>query len=451
LIGFASLLAFLLLAIAYFQFIHPTEDESDSRYNLSEMISDLDSKEPGWRLEDIEASRQVIQDQENGALCVLAARKLLPDKWPPAELSTKLPRNLLENRLSQDQLDIIAGQLKDRKAALDEASRLETLPNGRFPLEIVAYGIAGLQNPICAEEVADLLELQLILQVYSDRCDQAWRTCLTILNCSRSIGDEPSYYSQMVRRRLRRRAIEGMLQVLRTGEVIEASLRDAQRRLNDEANFPSLLVGFKGGRASHHMLFTEFGAGRLDARQFGLNKKYRKRDGMFWSKDPLAEVTHYWVLYILTKTIEIVQMPQTAQEASLVQLSNTPTPEVYLLAEHIVDVANITRFIASEKRERAFLDCVRVALAVERFRMRQRKWPDSLNALVPEFLEEVPTDVFHDRPLQFQKAELDSRILVGSIVEDKHEGGQNPSQAKRYADLLAPATRRGMREHNKDP
>jgi hypothetical protein len=77
----------------------------------------------------------------------------------------------------------------------------------------------------------------------------------------------------------------------------------------------------------------------------------------------------------------------------------------------------------------ARLRCARVALAVERFRLKEGRLPDSLEQLKPAFLEAVPEDPFDGKPLRYKK--LGKGYLVYSIgpdgadnggVEDKKEG-----------------------------
>src|SRR2546430_16259462 len=49
---------------------------------LAAVVAELDESEPGWRWEDVQARREVIPDDENSALIVFAATKLVPRNWP---------------------------------------------------------------------------------------------------------------------------------------------------------------------------------------------------------------------------------------------------------------------------------------------------------------------------------------------------------------------------------
>jgi hypothetical protein len=65
--------------------------------------------------------------------------------------------------------------------------------------------------------------------------------------------------------------------------------------------------------------------------------------------------------------------------------------------------------------------CALVALATERYRMRYSHWPDTLDALVPEFLDEPPVDPFDEKPLRYLRDE--EGVIVYSVGEDGVDDG----------------------------
>jgi hypothetical protein len=76
-----------------------------------------------------------------------------------------------------------------------------------------------------------------------------------------------------------------------------------------------------------------------------------------------------------------------------------------------------------ERQSRAQLLSAAVALAAERFRRQQHRWPASLAELVPTYLNAVPTDPFDLQPLRFKK--LTDGIVIYSVGDDGvDDGGQ---------------------------
>src|SRR6516162_4477381 len=75
--GAVVLLLLAAVAAAYYGY-----ERNVAEQQLRRALAELDRAEPGWRLDDIQAAREQIPDEQNGALCVLTAAKLLPGKWP---------------------------------------------------------------------------------------------------------------------------------------------------------------------------------------------------------------------------------------------------------------------------------------------------------------------------------------------------------------------------------
>ena len=97
-----------------------------------------------------------------------------------------------------------------------------------------------------------------------------------------------------------------------------------------------------------------------------------------------------------------------------------------------------------ERRNRAFLRCALTALAAERYRLKHDSWPDSLSALVPLYLDQVPIDPFDDKPLRYRQ--LKDQILIYSISDDLEDNGGSLSDN----DLIKSGTDCGTRLWNPD-
>src|SRR5262249_41434864 len=62
---------------------------------------------------------------------------------------------------------------------------------------------------------------------------------------------------------------------------------------------------------------------------------------------------------------------------------------------------------------RAGLRCTVRAIACERYRLANGRWPASLEELVPRFLDVVPSDPYNDEPLRFTRA--GDQVVIESI------------------------------------
>lgn len=78
-----------------------------------------------------------------------------------------------------------------------------------------------------------------------------------------------------------------------------------------------------------------------------------------------------------------------------------------------------TRFV----RAQASLDLARVGIALERHRLAHGESPESLNALVPQFIAKLPHDVINGQPLKYRRTETGGFILYSVGWNEKDDGG----------------------------
>jgi hypothetical protein len=60
-------------------------------------------------------------------------------------------------------------------------------------------------------------------------------------------------------------------------------------------------------------------------------------------------------------------------------------------------------------------------LALERYRLAHDRWPDSLEKLVPEFLNQVPLDPYDRKPLRYVR--LKDGVAIYSMGPDGIDNG----------------------------
>jgi hypothetical protein len=81
---------------------------------------------------------------------------------------------------------------------------------------------------------------------------------------------------------------------------------------------------------------------------------------------------------------------------------------------------------AAEKSSQgqACVDLARVACALERSRIKQGNYPDSLTALTPAFMAKLPHDVINGQPLKYHRTD-DGRFVLYSVGwNETDDGGQ---------------------------
>src|SRR5262249_8258416 len=125
--GLAALPVLALVAI-HFYIDHLAE------LNLQEALAEADRLDPGWRLDDLEASRDAYPDEENSALRVQPVLRLIPGSWASKEefyhLFADLPK---QHQLDAAAVAALREEMAKVTAAVGEARKLADMPHGRFP------------------------------------------------------------------------------------------------------------------------------------------------------------------------------------------------------------------------------------------------------------------------------------------------------------------------------
>jgi hypothetical protein len=131
----------------------------------------------------------------------------------------------------------------------------------------------------------------------------------------------------------------------------------------------------------------------------------------------------------LTRFVEIARLPTHEQQRQIEQWEKA-IPEAPPLARLLL-VAG-PKLVEGCQHSRARLSCAVAAVAAERYRRRQGRWPDSLEALVPGQLARVPADPYDGRPLRYRRHA--EGVVVYAVGPDRQDNGgtlddKNPGRA----------------------
>jgi hypothetical protein len=387
--------------------------------------------DPHWRLEEIEARRKEIPDAQNAALRVLAVQRLIPQSWPPPQLTELFIEDPApQEQLNEPQIAALRKELARAQPALTRARTLTDLPRGRYP---VTYSLDYISTRVRCQEaraVADLLSWDVRLRTQEQDLDGALRTCHALLNTARSIGDDPMVIGQLVRIACRAVALSGIERVLAQGEPSEAALENLQRLLAQEDLVPLFLITARGERAGMDRLMRAIQEGDIDisSRQFQLILDFDGRpgggpsflEGLTWRLPPNRKSQRAALLRWNNEIVAIARLPLQDQRPRLVDLEKTLREQPLFVR---VFAPATSRVVEAFHRELARVRCTMAALAAERYRRRHQRWPDSLAALVPALLPGVPADPFDGKPLRMRR--LADGVVIYSVGPDGEDNGGN--------------------------
>jgi hypothetical protein len=392
-----------------------------SDQKLREAIAEADRLDPSWRIPELEGRRTVIPDEENSALLLMAAVRLMPANWPfwyysHAPEHRNRPKSELESlskdfrelpppvQLNERLINALREELQRADKALAMLRKVANMPRGRLPSTQSVWG------------VVDLLSSDVLLRAQEQDMDAALASCRGILNCGRSIGDEPTTRIMQDRISLNRVAIDKLERTLAQGTPSATALSSMQHELEEEAEQPLLLIMARAIRGNDDTAVQAVQAGDLggsygfvkavtgDASESDVLGRLRIRS--------MAKSIRAGLLKYNNRFVEIAKLPVEQQVSRIKELAADP---------EFPQLARRTRELSVFHHNQAALRCTVVMVAIERYRRAKKRWPDMLTDLVPAYLSNVPLDPFDGAPIRYRP--LNDGVAIYSVGLDGNDDG----------------------------
>jgi hypothetical protein len=390
---------------------------------------------PRWRLMELEADRPDIPDQENSALHINAIRRMagafcvgmapnyeqIFEKLPPA------------TQLNVQQSELIRGRLATIPGPLAEARKLKDMPRGRFPITYSDDFIGTLlPDHQRSRNVVEWLQHDAFLLAQDEKGDQAVESCQAIFNAGRAMDGELLVISHLIRVALQQVSVITLERVLAQGQASEERLRAMQALLEEDLRGDGWLSAIRGERAGMHHLFDNIRTGKVQTpsfRSMGLGGGGGVESITFWFIDTFpSTLLKYYPEYLrhMSRCVDISKLPIHERTAKMQEweadCKNTKNPVIKLLGLASSKVSQ------AECRNQAMLRSAMVALACERYRLKQKDrdnaWPASLDVLVKEkLLAAIPADPMDGKPIRYRRTK--EGIVVYSIGLDMTDNQGN--------------------------
>jgi hypothetical protein len=340
----------------------------------------------------------------------------LPHPGQPLDAETK---NLLEELLSAN------------AQAIQTLHSAVVLTSARYPVEWAKGYDASMSHVHNLRWGARLLILEALWHSEGGRPDEAVRSLEASLAISRSLRNEPSIVSQLLRHNIDSTAVQVAARLLSQhvcGTNILAALSVA---FTDEEMSFSTTRAIAGERCLIIDTFERLRRGRVSEEELrgllggnlcGLHPMPRAVLPCYKAAG-FVDIDFMDSLNLLNKCVA-ASMLSGQQRRLAVQKAGDDIEDCLDWRDHFtaVLVPEISIFIKHDAKPACDLSVARVAIAIEEFRLPNTKLPDKLDELVPVFLAAVPPDPFDGQPLRYKK--LSKGYVVYSVGDDgKDDGG----------------------------
>jgi hypothetical protein len=391
-------------------------------------------------LAEYEARRPVIPDEENSALVILelAAEMEGPDiaadikKNLPLLGKAKLPR--WGEPWPPEMLAATKDYLAEQAELVARLDAIHDMPRGRFPLDVTGNPLDLISDMLsdraALRGAAKVQALAALRDAAEGDVNGALARCRTIMNMASSVRDDPMLISSLVSISIDAVTVQTIERVLAAGSTEPELANATQALLRDHelsSAFPNGIKGERLWQIAMHGYARERG---FEAFRDGTGPRPTLPAGGRYLFGGWLNLNQAKMMDLMDPLIETLGNPREALTAAR-QLEKDVAELSLWHTVTKVALPSLSRAVTHWVRHVALLRCAQAGLAAERFRMAEGRWPESLDELVPEYIDAVPLDPFDEQPLRY-KVEAD-RIVIYSISENEVDDG---------GDLTKPTKRR---------
>jgi len=376
--------------------------------------------------DEIEALRTEIPDERNSALVI-------------ERLSDRLD-GIRKNRWDTDRVVLVFGRddpdffkgipryhiepsrefLEQHRELLDELSVLHDMPTGRFEFpDEPADNVLSMIIPYLSSirTAAKLEHLDGALKLVEGDLEGAAETVRLQFHIAATLDEHPTVIGRLVQISVEALTAQVMENILRVGELEERTLAELMDIVDTRLAAGTMRWAFLGERAWFVRACNEVASGDLSLAEISGGGG---PGGLPYIPELLVRENQMRGVEMLTWLVEAADDPDAMIKATKrMNREASALPVTQVLVKMLLP--SLSRAAILNVRLHAQLTCTRAALAAEQFRLIEGRMPVSLNELVPNYLDKVPTDPFEGQPMRF--ALTDKGIVIYSIGEDLIDDG----------------------------
>ena len=112
--------------------------------------------------------------------------------------------------------------------------------------------------------------------------------------------------------------------------------------------------------------------------------------------------------------------PELARQTQIEMDAMRPTP--YDMFSQML-IPALTQSAKKTAIAQSYASMARIAIALERHHLAHASYPETLDALAPQFIAKLPHDVINGQPLKYRRTETGGFILYSVGWNEKDDGG----------------------------
>jgi len=352
----------------------------------------------------------------------------------PATISPQQPTNA--PTLAEAAAGVLSG-LAEAEPVLEELRAAGQRPNSRFNLRYDADDPASVLLPHLSilKRVCQVLQLRASAELALGQTDKAFEDINLIFRVTDATRDEPILITHLVRIAELHIGLQPLAEGLARHQWSEPQLRAFEERLRQFDFLADARLALQGER-------TLFGCGFIDYIRRSPNRwrvmnnvgvTGEAKDTQYSLQSVLLSVCPRGWYYLeevnysrmfqdyLLPTVDVAGhrvSPDACRRADerVAAMHNNPLSVLVLRHQFFSGflLPALSRAVQKFAFGQAGADAAGLACALERYRLAHGQFPESLGALVPEFITRLPHDVINGQPLNYRRT-ADGQYLLYSV------------------------------------
>ena len=334
-------------------------------------------------------------------------------------------------------LGVLAG-LSECNDVLEELQTASRLPYSRFNLRYEQDDPAEILLPHLAvlKHLTQVLQLRASARLALGQTDAALDDLKLMLFLARACRTEPFLISHLVRMAQFYLALQPLSEGL--GKWSEPQLRqlqeilaqfdfcaDAKRSLAAERAWGGAIIDFIARSADKNNVM----GGMSGQSQIGLAGVMITAAPGGWldlEKLHYSRIFEREILPLIDPATRVIR-PEAVRQAGaqLKDLTSDSWPASYVRHRFFCKLLlpNLTSFVRKTAFGQTAVDFATIACALERYRLAQGHYPESLDALSPEFIPRLPRDIINGQALKYRLKSADHYLLYSVGWNQTDDGG----------------------------
>ncbi|MDB6125000.1 MAG: hypothetical protein JWQ71_3993 [Pedosphaera sp.] len=323
-------------------------------------------------------------------------------------------------------------RLEKYKPVLDELRAASKRPYSRFNINYQDNIAMLIPHMAVLKPISRIYALQASAELALDQNEQALADVRMVLYLGDSIKTEPFLISKLVRVALLQQAYQPVWEGLQEHKWSEAQLAELQQMFSNYNFIAETADALRGERALFNGAMDQIRTDRKVGYMQAISNSGRSDDAhaavlyltpgaiFYWNQLKISQIFQEVILPIVTPAERRVH-PELGTDQKMEEKVREGFYPYRFLAQQLLPA--ISKATMKMAHAQSTADEAALACALERYRLAHHQLPASLDELKPQFITQIPSDVFSGEPIKYRRIDETHFVLYSIGWNQKDDGG----------------------------